>query len=63
MLEDFILIHRAFDVKKAQAEVRHAELGNLRPASRLESNQLGDPDIDRVVVVGSGAVATVDAGQ
>jgi hypothetical protein len=51
------------DVKKAQAEARHAELENLRLASRLESNTLGDPDIDKVVVVGSGQSVTVDAGQ
>ena len=37
LLEDFKLIHRALDVKKAQAEVRHAELENLRLAARLEN--------------------------
>lgn len=63
LLEDFKLIHRALDVKKAQAEVRHAELENLRLASRLGSNVLGDPDIDKVVVVGPGQGVTVDAGQ
>ncbi|SIT49801.1 hypothetical protein BN2475_1840002 [Paraburkholderia ribeironis] len=63
LLEDFKLIHRAVDVKKAQAEVRHAELENLRLASRLVSNELGDPDIDKVVVIGSGQSVTVDAGQ
>ena len=63
LLEDFKLIHRAVDVKKAQAEVRHAEIENLRLASRLVSNELGDPDIDKVVVVGSGQSVTVDAGQ
>jgi hypothetical protein len=63
LLEDFKLIHRAIDVKKAQAEARHTELENLRLAARLESNELGDPEIDKVVVVGSGQNVTVDAGQ
>jgi hypothetical protein len=63
LLEDFKLIHRALDVKKAQAEVRKAEIENLRLAARLENVELGDPDIDKVVVVGSGQNVTVDAGQ
>jgi len=63
LLEDFKLIHRAIDVKKAQAEARHAELENLRLAARLSNSELGDPDIDKVVVVGSNQNVTVDAGQ
>jgi hypothetical protein len=63
LLEDFKLIHRAIDIKKAQAEARHAELENLRLAARLANGQNGDPDIDKVVVVGSGQNVTVDAGQ
>lgn len=63
LLEDFKLIHRAIDVKKVQAEARHAELENLRLAARLSNNELGDPDIDKVVVVGTGQNVTVDAGQ
>lgn len=63
LLEDFKLIHRALDVKKVQAEVRHAELENVRLAARAMKDQLGDPDIDKVVVVGPGQNVTVDAGQ
>lgn len=63
LLEDFKLIHRAIDVKKAQAELRKAELENLRLAARLENAEFGDPDIDKVVVVGGGRSVTVDAGQ
>ena len=63
LLEDFKLIHRAIDIKKAQAEVRRAELENLRLAARLENVELGDPDIDKVVVVGHGENVTIDAGQ
>ncbi len=62
LLEDFKLIHRALDVKKVQAEARHAELENLRLAARLSKGERGDPDIDKVVVVGSGQNVTVDAG-
>ena len=63
LLEDFKLIHRAIDVKRAQAEARHAELENLRVAARLAKGEFGDPDIDKVVVVGKGQNVTVDAGQ
>jgi hypothetical protein len=63
LLEDFRLIHRAIDVKKALAEVRHAELENLRLAARLSKGEHGDQDIDKVVVVGTGQNVTVDAGQ
>jgi hypothetical protein len=63
LLEDFKLIHRAIDVKKAQAEARHAELENLRLGARLMQGEYGDPDIDKVVVVENGKHVTVDAGQ
>jgi len=63
LLEDFKLIHRAIDVKKVQAEARHAELENLRLAARIATGERGDPDIDKVVVVGNGKNVTVDAGQ
>jgi hypothetical protein len=63
LLEDFKLIHRAIDVKKAQAEARHAELENLRLAARLSKGEHGDPDVDKVVVVGSNQNVSVDAGQ
>ena len=39
LLEDFKLIHRALDVKKVQAEVRHAELENIRLAARALRGQ------------------------
>ncbi len=63
LLEDFKLIHRAIDVKKAQAEARHAELENLRLAARLAKGKHGDPEIDKLVVVENGKNVTVDAGQ
>jgi hypothetical protein len=70
VLEDFKLLHRAEDVRKVKAEVRHAELENLRLASRLTAAQdskapanaglLGDPDIEKMVVVTDGKTVTVD---
>jgi len=63
LLEDFKLLHRALDVKKVQAEVRRAELENVRLAARDLKGEYGDPDIDKVVVVGKGENVTVDAGQ
>ncbi len=60
LLEDFKLLHRALDVKKAQGEVRHAELENVRLAARALANQLEDPDIDKKIVVeGTNASVTV----
>jgi hypothetical protein len=51
LLEDFKLIHRALDVKKVQAEVRHAELENIRLASRALKGKDEDPDIDKKIIV------------
>ena len=51
LLEDFKLIHRALDVKKVQAEVRHAELENIRLAARALKGKDDDPDIDKKIVV------------
>src|SRR5436190_1152118 len=51
LLEDFKLIHRAVDVKKAQAEARHAELENLRLSARLANAEYADPDIEKMIVV------------
>ena len=54
LLEDFKLIHRAIDVKKVQADVRHAELENARLASRVLKGNDEDPDIDKMIVVEGG---------
>jgi hypothetical protein len=62
LLEDFKLIHRAIDVKRAQAEARKAELENLRFAARITDRRLGDPDVDKVVLVKDGQHITVDTG-
>lgn len=51
ILEDFKLVHRALDVKKVQAEVRTAELENVRLATRLLEGEREDPDIDKRIVI------------
>ena len=58
LLEDFKLIHRALDVKKVQAEVRHAELENVRLAARALTGEVEDPDIEKKIVI-EGGMATV----
>jgi hypothetical protein len=53
LLEDFKLLHRSLDVKKVQADVRHAELENVRLAARALRGKDGDPDIDKKIVISS----------
>jgi hypothetical protein len=66
LLEDFKLLHRMEDVRKVKAEVRHAELENLRLASRLATGQdnhpelLEDPDIEKKIVVEGNASVLVN---
>jgi hypothetical protein len=59
LLEDFKLIHRALDVKKVQAEVRHAELENIRLAARALSGEHEDPDIEKKIIVEEAAPANI----
>jgi hypothetical protein len=57
LLEDFKLRHRLEDLHKVQAEVRHAELENIRLAARLNSGDkslLEDPDIEKRILVDKG---------
>ena len=54
LLEDFKLLHRALDVKKVQAEVRHAELENIRLAAPGAEGQGRRPDIEKKIVVTEG---------
>ena len=64
LLEDFKLIHRALDVKKVQAEVRHAELENIRLAARALKGKDEDPDIEKTVVIHTDgpAVSVAESG-
>lgn len=65
LLEEFKLAHRAQDVRKVMAEVRHMELENLRLAARLGASQdepslLEDPDIEKKIVVAGPTGLTLD---
>ena len=61
LLEDFKLQHRALDVRKVQAEARHAELENLRLAARALEDRLGDPDVEKKILIeGTNAVVAVN---
>jgi hypothetical protein len=60
LLEDFKLIHRALDVKKVQAEVRHAELENVRLAARALEGEREDPDIEKKIVIENGSDVVID---
>jgi hypothetical protein len=51
VIEPFKRVHRALDVKKVQAEVRHAELENLRLVARMLDGDFGDPDVEKLVRV------------
>ena len=60
LLEDFKLLHRALDVKKVQAETRHAELENVRLAARALRGKDEDPDIEKKIIVAKGTGALVN---
>lgn len=60
ILEDFKLVHRAIDVKRAQAEARAAELDNVRLAGRLLGADYDDPDVDKRVIIEGVAPVVLD---
>jgi hypothetical protein len=63
LLEDFKLLHREADVASVLAQNRHAELENLRLASRLVANPqlLQDPRTDKRIVVDQGVGVVMDS--
>jgi hypothetical protein len=63
LLEKFKLDHRMIDVKKAQAEAREKELENVRRAARILSDERGDPNIDKKILIEGGASFVVPAGD
>ena len=63
VLEDFKLLHRALDVKKAEAEVRRLELQNLRYADRGVHGERGDPDIEQHTIIEGIPSVSVDVGD
>jgi hypothetical protein len=54
ILEDFKLLHRSVDVRKAQADVRATELENVRIAARILKDELEDPTTEKTVYVDAG---------
>jgi hypothetical protein len=63
LIERFKAIHRAVDVKKAQADARHAEIKNLWMVDRLLHDEREDPEIEKKVIiegVAPGPVVPVD---
>lgn len=56
--------HRMIDVKRAQAEAREKELENVRRAARILSDERGDPNIDKkVLIAGTGTPIVVPASE
>lgn len=51
LLEDFKLRHRMEDVRKVQAEVRRAEMENLRFAARLVAGEHENPTTEKRIIV------------
>ena len=51
LLEDFKLRHRQEDLRRAQTDVRHAELENIRLAARLVAGERNDPQVERRILV------------
>lgn len=52
-LEPFKRLHRYLDVKKAYEDLRRNALDNTRRERLLKKGSLGDPDIERVTLVGA----------
>ena len=61
LMERFKMLHRAIDVKKVQAEVRKAELENLRLVDRILHDEREDPYIEKKIVIEGGTPIVVDA--
>lgn len=60
LLENFKLRHRELDVYKVQADVRKAELENMRLAARLLNDEREDPDVDKKILVEGGLAPGID---
>lgn len=59
VLEEFKLLHRAIDVRRAEADLRAVELENLRRAARIVAGERDDPEIDKNIVIHGGAGVNV----
>jgi hypothetical protein len=61
-LEEFKRLHRVVDVLKEIEETARRGLDNARRDERLKLNDLADPDIEQVTVVGSAAELRTSVG-
>ena len=55
-LEPFKAAHRFVDVLSASADTESKRIENARRQARLDADELGDPDVDRVTVVQPGII-------
>lgn len=62
VLEDFQLQHRAIDTARVAAEARLKELESLRLVARLRAGELGDPDVQTMIVAPTGTPIVVGGG-
>lgn len=65
VLEQFKVLHRAFDVKKAAAESASAALDFKRRQLLIDAGRFGDPSIEKVIAVSNvnGLTVNVDPGN
>ncbi|MGE4133313.1 MAG: hypothetical protein AB7F86_16845 [Bdellovibrionales bacterium] len=65
VLEQFKVLHRALDVKKAAAESANAALDYKRRQLLIDAGRYGDPDIEKVIAVSGieGMTVNVDPGN
>jgi hypothetical protein len=59
LMEDFKLQHRKMDVEKVRAEVLGVNIENLRKAKRIAEDKLEDPNIDKRITIGPGAISPI----
>jgi hypothetical protein len=59
ILEKFKHLHRQIDVKRAQSDLRHSELENIRRAQRILELDLEDPDIEAKYLFDGAGTAVV----
>jgi hypothetical protein len=62
VLEDFKLLHRQIDVRRARAETLQEEIEALRYAARIDAGTLGDPDVQTQILTPDGTGVNLAVG-